>query len=78
MHSTCTTHFSYSGCSLLTGLQYLAPRPQLDPTVLPVTEADPGPAEGAPLPLRLVPVWGLTQVIAIGHDNLEIGDYKKS
>lgn len=50
--------------------QYLAPGPQLDPAVLPVTEGDPGPVEGTPLPLRLVPVWGLTQVIAIGHDNL--------
>ena len=50
--------------------QYLAPGPELDPAALPVGEADPGPAQGAPLPLRLVPVRGLAQVIAIRHDNL--------
>ena len=55
--------------SLVTG-QYLPPGPELDPAALPVGEADPGPAEGAPLPLRLVPVRGLAQVITIRHHNL--------
>ena len=48
--------------------QYLSPGPQLDAAALPVGEADPGPAQGAPLPLRLVPVGGLTQVIAISRN----------
>ena len=64
--------------SLLTG-QYLSPGPQLDPAALPVGEADPGPAQGAPLPLRLVPVRGLAQVIAIRDHNLGeicVFDYK--
>ena len=53
------------------GCEYLPPRAQLDPAALPVAEADPGPADCAPLPLRLVPLGGLAQLISIGHNNLE-------